>query len=75
MRRAGTFAAVSLLAITVGVTAGNWTYLSAQVPVYYPDCASARAAAAAPMNRDAPGYRAALDADDDGIACEPYIGE
>lgn len=41
---------------------------------YYPNCASARAAGAAPLHRGEPGYRAPLDRDDDGIACEPYRG-
>ncbi len=40
--------------------------------VYYPNCAAARAAGAAPIYRGQPGYRAGLDADNDGIACEPY---
>lgn len=40
--------------------------------VYYHRCDAARAAGAAPMRIGEPGYRAALDADGDGIACEPY---
>ena len=39
--------------------------------VYYPNCAAARAAGAAPIRMGGPGYRPALDADLDGIACEP----
>ena len=38
--------------------------------VYYKNCAAARAAGAAPLYRGQPGYRAALDRDNDGIACE-----
>lgn len=38
--------------------------------VYYPNCAAARAAGAAPMHRGDPGYRPPLDRDNDGIACE-----
>jgi hypothetical protein len=38
--------------------------------VYYANCSAARAAGAAPLYRGEPGYRAALDRDDDGIACE-----
>ncbi|MEU7143940.1 excalibur calcium-binding domain-containing protein [Nocardia sp. NPDC046473] len=38
--------------------------------VYYPNCAAARAAGAAPMHRGEPGYRPPLDRDNDGIACE-----
>lgn len=40
--------------------------------VYYPSCAAARAAGAAPITIGHPGYRPELDADNDGIACEPY---
>lgn len=42
--------------------------------VYYRNCASARRAGAAPLRRGEAGYRPALDADNDGIACEPYRG-
>lgn len=37
---------------------------------YYPNCAAARAAGAAPVRRGDPGYRPGLDRDDDGVACE-----
>jgi hypothetical protein len=37
---------------------------------YYANCAAARAAGKAPLYRGQPGYRAALDRDDDGVACE-----
>lgn len=37
---------------------------------YYPNCAAARAAGAAPLYAGQPGYRAALDRDKDGVACE-----
>jgi micrococcal nuclease len=37
---------------------------------YYANCAAARAAGVAPIYRGQPGYRAALDRDGDGIACE-----
>jgi hypothetical protein len=42
------------------------------VDVYYPNCAAARAAGAAPIYLGQPGYRPGLDADNDGIACEPF---
>ena len=42
--------------------------------VYFPNCDAARAAGAAPIRRGQPGYRPALDRDNDGIACEPYRG-
>ncbi|MCW2567797.1 MAG: Excalibur domain protein, partial [Mycobacterium sp.] len=38
--------------------------------VYYANCDAARAAGAAPLHRGQPGYRAGLDRDNDGIACE-----
>nr|WP_231497329.1 excalibur calcium-binding domain-containing protein [Arthrobacter sp. MA-N2] len=38
--------------------------------VYYANCTAARAAGAAPIYRGQPGYRSALDRDNDGIACE-----
>ncbi|WP_370638615.1 excalibur calcium-binding domain-containing protein [Deinococcus sp. 12RED42] len=38
--------------------------------VYYSRCAEAKAAGAAPLFRGQPGYRAGLDGDGDGIACE-----
>lgn len=37
---------------------------------YYPNCAAARAAGAAPIRAVDPGYRAGLDRDGDGVACE-----
>ena len=40
------------------------------VPAYYPNCAAARAAGAAPLYFGQPGYRPALDGDGDGVACE-----
>jgi endonuclease YncB( thermonuclease family) len=38
--------------------------------VFYANCAAARAAGAAPLHVGEPGYRAALDRDHDGVACE-----
>lgn len=38
--------------------------------VYYANCTEARAAGAAPLHRGEPGYRAGLDRDGDGVACE-----
>ncbi len=43
--------------------------------VYYRNCDAARAAGAAPIRRGQPGYRPALDRDNDGWACEPYRGK
>ena len=40
---------------------------------YFPNCSTARATGHAPIQAGSPGYRIGLDADGDGIACEPYI--
>lgn len=37
---------------------------------YYANCAAARSAGAAPISAGQPGYRPALDRNDDGVACE-----
>lgn len=42
----------------------------ARSEVHYANCSQARAAGAAPIRRGEPGYRPALDRDNDGIACE-----
>ncbi|GAB3582200.1 DUF1524 domain-containing protein [Leifsonia lichenia] len=42
----------------------------APVDVYYPNCAAARAAGAAPIHVGEPGYSRTLDRDGDGVACE-----
>jgi hypothetical protein len=43
----------------------------APVPeAHYANCAAARAAGAAPLHAGQPGYRAGLDRDSDGVACE-----
>lgn len=39
-------------------------------PAFFPNCAAARAAGAAPILAGQPGYRSGLDGDGDGIACE-----
>jgi len=38
--------------------------------VYYANCSAVKAAGKAPLYRDEPGYRSALDRDNDGVACE-----
>lgn len=43
-----------------------------QASAYFPNCDAARAAGAAPIHIGEPGYRDKLDADGDGVACEPY---
>lgn len=41
---------------------------------YFANCRAAHAAGAYSIRRDEPGYREPLDADGDGLACEPYVG-
>jgi hypothetical protein len=40
--------------------------------VHYSDCNEVRALGKAPLYSDQPGYRADMDGDGDGIACEPH---
>ena len=51
---------------------GRRTLMDGPGFAYYPNCAAARWAGVAPIYRGEPGYRPELDADNDGIACEPY---
>lgn len=41
-----------------------------QANIYYPNCAAANAAGAAPIYRGQPGYSTKLDRDGDGVACD-----
>jgi hypothetical protein len=43
---------------------------AAPAPVYYENCDAVRAAGAAPLYVDQPGYRAGLDGNSDGAACQ-----
>ncbi|MEN8859012.1 excalibur calcium-binding domain-containing protein [Qipengyuania flava] len=53
-----------------GPNAGRTTQPSRSGDVYYPNCAAARAAGAAPVRRGQPGYARHLDRDNDGVGCE-----
>ena len=53
-----------------GPKAGQSTQPRRDGAVYYPNCAAARAAGAAPVRRGQPGYGRHLDRDNDGIGCE-----
>lgn len=57
---------------TTGSTTEETTVLTttSDASTYYSSCADARAAGAAPLHTGDPGYRAGLDRDHDGIACE-----
>lgn len=45
---------------------------AAEASVYYAGCREAQAAGATPLYRGQPGYRAGMDGDGDGVACERY---
>lgn len=45
------------------------------IHVYYPRCAAAHAEGVYSIRRGQPGYRPPLDADGDGLACEPVGAE
>jgi Excalibur calcium-binding domain len=70
--------AIASLIFICLLLAAQFDWISAATPsrpsdagIYYPDCAAARAAGAAPIHIGEPGYRPELDADSDGTACEP----
>jgi hypothetical protein len=58
---------VGAIAIGVGLVAAP---VASADDVYYKNCTAARAAGAAPIYEGQPGYRAGLDRDGDGVACE-----
>ena len=57
--------AAAITAATIGVAPA-----ASGEPPYYPNCAAACEAGAAPLYKGDPGYRGPLDRDGDGIACE-----
>ncbi len=61
-----------------GVLSANsipgWKGASAPRSVYYANCRDALLDGAVSIRRSDPGYRSPLDADNDGVACEPYRG-
>jgi hypothetical protein len=67
-------AALAALIFVFGMLATHMPKRMSHFPVYYRNCAEARAAGVAPIRKGEPGYRRGLDADNDGIACEPYRG-
>jgi hypothetical protein len=54
----------------LGVRMSGWAYVGPSADVYFANCSEALAAGAAPLYSGQAGYRAALDRDGDGIACE-----
>ncbi len=47
-------------------------FTSALWGLYFPNCAAAHEAGYYNIPAGSPGYRTRLDADGDGLACEPY---
>ncbi len=47
---------------------------SVEQSAYYAGCNAVRAAGKAPLYAGQPGYRAEMDGDGDGVACERYHG-
>ena len=72
------------VAAVIGTQLGIWEYNNIQarklalaaIPAskIWHNCDEVRSAGVAPLFRQDPGYNSFLDADGDGIACEPYIG-
>ncbi len=60
------------IGVGIGVTSAYYEFPGLKNFIYYPNCAAARFAGAAPIHAGQPGYRLGLDRDRDGIACEPY---
>ena len=66
------WSAMPLTAQTGAPAAAKATPAEIEHSAYYPDCDAARTQGHAPIFRGQPGYREELDADGDGIACEPF---
>lgn len=56
------------LAVSLGIARKNTPMSRA----HYSGCDDARSAGVAPLYIGEPGYRAEMDGDGDGVACEPY---
>ncbi|NEX91176.1 excalibur calcium-binding domain-containing protein [Caulobacter sp. 17J65-9] len=65
---------VILAAIAIVQQANSPKPVSTVQYSYFSSCADARAKGAAPIRQGEAGYRPELDADGDGVACEPYFG-
>lgn len=65
---------IAATARDASIAAGIMRERAPQDGDYWRRCDDARAVGTAPIYRGEPGYRERLDADDDGIACEPYRG-
>lgn len=61
------------LVIQLGANYKGWTFSqTARHVVAFPNCDTARLLGLAPARHDQPGYYTKHDADNDGIACEPF---
>jgi G5 domain/Excalibur calcium-binding domain len=65
----GTYVAPAVPAVQSTYTAPQ-TQTSTDASAYYANCTAARSAGVTPIYRGQPGYRSALDRDNNGIACE-----
>lgn len=65
---------IATMARGVAVSTGMRREREPQSRDFWTGCGDARAAGTAPIYRGEPGYRAEMDGDGDGIACEPYGG-
>lgn len=74
MRRNVAAPALAVLA-TAGIMtlAGGWFSMDSadEFGPHYAGCSAAKSAGVAPLLKGQAGYRADLDPDEDGIACEP----
>lgn len=66
-RETALYKARQLVVAPFKTSGGTWSW------AFYVNCSHARLAGAAPISRGNPGYATRLDADNDGIACEPYV--
>ena len=68
---AATLRLIALAATLAGM--GVYSYANPGSAItFYARCSEAHAQGVYSIPRDGPGYRQELDADDDGLACEPY---
>lgn len=71
--RTGLAVATCIVAFGASVAVTNYVAGPAEkepAKVFYTNCAQMLSAGAAPIAMGQPGYRAALDSDQDGMACE-----
>ncbi|MEG3153744.1 excalibur calcium-binding domain-containing protein [Sphingomonas sp. RB1R13] len=67
----GLIAGLAMAVFVAGLAITNWNSIRRLLPTYYPSCSWAQMNGAKSIKRGEPGYRDGLDADQDGLACEP----